>query len=57
MTLGLCAYAISPFLAMRLPLRYLSSLLLFPFYVAWKLMISLAGRPRQWVRTAREPVP
>ena len=29
--------------------------LLFPFYVGWKLVISLAGRPRQWVRTAREP--
>jgi cellulose synthase/poly-beta-1,6-N-acetylglucosamine synthase-like glycosyltransferase len=55
MTLGLCAYAISPFLAMRLPLRYLSSILFFPFYVGWKLIISLAGRPRQWVRTAREP--
>jgi cellulose synthase/poly-beta-1,6-N-acetylglucosamine synthase-like glycosyltransferase len=56
MTVGLCVYAISPFLAMRLPWRYLSTLFLFPFYVVWKLFISLAGRPRQWVRTAREPV-
>jgi cellulose synthase/poly-beta-1,6-N-acetylglucosamine synthase-like glycosyltransferase len=56
MTVGLCVYAISPFLAMRLPLRYLSTLFLFPFYVVWKLFISLAGKPRQWVRTAREPV-
>jgi cellulose synthase/poly-beta-1,6-N-acetylglucosamine synthase-like glycosyltransferase len=55
MTLGLTVYAISPFLAMRLPLRYVSTILLFPFYVGWKLMVSLAGRPRQWVRTAREP--
>ena len=55
MTVGLCAYAISPFLVMRLPLKYVSTLLLFPFYVGWKLIISLAGRPRQWVRTAREP--
>jgi hypothetical protein len=56
MTVGLCVYAISPFLAMRLPWRYLSTLFLFPFYVVWKLFISLAGRPRQWVRTARESV-
>jgi cellulose synthase/poly-beta-1,6-N-acetylglucosamine synthase-like glycosyltransferase len=55
MTIGLTAYAISPFLVMRLPLRYLWSVLLFPFFVCWKLIVSLAGRPRQWVRTAREP--
>jgi cellulose synthase/poly-beta-1,6-N-acetylglucosamine synthase-like glycosyltransferase len=55
MTVGLSAYAISPFLAMRLPLRYISTIFLFPFYAGWKLMISLAGRPREWIRTAREP--
>jgi cellulose synthase/poly-beta-1,6-N-acetylglucosamine synthase-like glycosyltransferase len=55
MTIGLAAYAISPFLVMRLPLRYLLSILLFPFFVGWKLIVSLAGRPQQWVRTAREP--
>ena len=55
MTLALAAYAISPFLVMRLPWRYLSSITLFPFYLGWKLLISLGGRPQQWVRTAREP--
>ena len=55
MTIGLGAYAISPFLVMRLPLRFLSSSLLFPFYLSWKVLVSLGGRPQQWVRTAREP--
>ena len=26
----------------------------FPVYVSWKLLISLGGRPKQWVRTARD---
>jgi hypothetical protein len=55
MTLALVAYAISPFLAMRLPLKYGSSILAFPFYLGWKLLISIGGRPQQWVRTMREP--
>jgi 1,2-diacylglycerol 3-beta-glucosyltransferase len=54
-TLSLATYAISPFLVLRLPLRYLSSTLLFPLYLGWKLVVALRGRPRQWVRTAREP--
>jgi 1,2-diacylglycerol 3-beta-glucosyltransferase len=53
-TVAFVVYAISPFLALRLPLKYLSSVLLFPFYVGWKLMVSLAGRPQKWIRTARE---
>jgi hypothetical protein len=28
--------------------------MLFPFYMGWKLVISLAGRPQGWIRTARE---
>jgi len=55
MTFALATYAISPFLAMRLPWRYLSAITLFPFYLGWKLLISLRGRPEQWIRTAREP--
>jgi cellulose synthase/poly-beta-1,6-N-acetylglucosamine synthase-like glycosyltransferase len=55
LTLSLATYAMSPFLVLRLPLRYLSSTLLFPFYMSWKLMVALGGRPQQWVRTAREP--
>jgi cellulose synthase/poly-beta-1,6-N-acetylglucosamine synthase-like glycosyltransferase len=55
LTLSLATYAISPFLVLRLPLRYLSSTLLFPLYLSWKLLVALGGRPQQWVRTAREP--
>jgi cellulose synthase/poly-beta-1,6-N-acetylglucosamine synthase-like glycosyltransferase len=56
-TIALVVYAISPFLALRLPLKYLSSIVLFPFYMGWKLLISLAGRPQRWIRTARETHP
>jgi hypothetical protein len=55
MTVALALYAISPFLIMRLPWRYLSTIVLFPFYMVWKLLISLQGRPLEWVRTARQP--
>ena len=56
-TVALFVYAISPFLVMRLPLKYLASIALFPFYMGWKLLISLAGRPQKWIRTARETHP
>jgi hypothetical protein len=56
-TMALVVYAISPFLVLRLPLKYLLSIMLFPFYVGWKLIISLAGRPQRWIRTARETQP
>jgi hypothetical protein len=55
--MALVVYAISPFLVLRLPLKYLLSIMLFPFYVGWKLIISLAGRPQRWIRTARETQP
>jgi hypothetical protein len=54
LTLSVCLYAISPFVAMRLPWRYVSGLALFPLYVGWKFVVSLGGRPAEWVRTARE---
>ena len=54
-TMALATYAFSPFLVLHLSLRYLSSTLLFPLYLGWKLMVALGGRPQQWVRTAREP--
>jgi cellulose synthase/poly-beta-1,6-N-acetylglucosamine synthase-like glycosyltransferase len=54
LTLTVCLYAVSPFVAMRLPWRYLSGLALFPLYVLWKFVVSLGGRPAEWVRTARE---
>ncbi len=56
MTASLFTYALSPFVALRLPWRYLMSIAGFPIYVGWKLLISLGGRPTQWVRTEREPV-
>ena len=31
------------------------SLFMLPVYVGWKLVVSLAGPPDQWIRTAREP--
>jgi len=55
MTASLLTYAISPFIALRLPWRYISSIAFFPVYVGWKLLISLSGRPKHWVRTEREP--
>jgi 1,2-diacylglycerol 3-beta-glucosyltransferase len=53
-SVALVVYAFSPFLAMRLPWKYLSSIMLGPFYIGWKLAIMLAGRPQNWIRTARE---
>jgi hypothetical protein len=55
MTTSLDVYAIAPFLVMRLPWRFAGSIAFFPLYVGWKLLISLRGRPQEWVRTAREP--
>jgi cellulose synthase/poly-beta-1,6-N-acetylglucosamine synthase-like glycosyltransferase len=54
LTISLCVHAISPFVALSLPTRYISSLAFFPVYLCWKLLISLGGRPKEWVRTARE---
>jgi cellulose synthase/poly-beta-1,6-N-acetylglucosamine synthase-like glycosyltransferase len=55
MTAALCAYAASPFLALKLPWKYAACLVFFPGYLLWKLLTVVQGRPRQWVRTAREP--
>jgi cellulose synthase/poly-beta-1,6-N-acetylglucosamine synthase-like glycosyltransferase len=54
MTVSLGLYALSPFLAMGLPWKYARTLVFVPFYVGWKALISLGGRPEGWVRTARE---
>ena len=53
-TLALLLYAISPFIALRLPLRYALSIGAFPAYMCWKVWISIGGRPDRWVRTPRE---
>ena len=54
MTASLSLYAISPFVVMRVPWRCASTLILFPIFIAWKFLVSLRGRPKEWVRTARE---
>jgi hypothetical protein len=54
MTVGLGLYAISPFIALRLPWRYARSLALVPAYIGWKALVRLGGRPKSWVRTPRE---
>lgn len=55
MTLAVSLYAVAPFLAMRLPLRYAGSLVRLPVYLAWKALISIGGRPAAWIRTERVP--
>ena len=55
MAAALLAYAFSPILIMRLPARYLLSLLALPYYIAWKLLVAFRKRPSGWVRTPREP--
>lgn len=54
MTLAVGLYALSPFIALRLPLRYARTLAMVPVYVGWKALVRLGGRPKAWVRTARE---
>jgi cellulose synthase/poly-beta-1,6-N-acetylglucosamine synthase-like glycosyltransferase len=54
LTVSLGAYAISPFLAMRLPWKYASTLARFPAYMIWKLLVSFRGKPKGWIRTERE---
>jgi cellulose synthase/poly-beta-1,6-N-acetylglucosamine synthase-like glycosyltransferase len=53
-TLGLAVHLVSPFLSGLLPWRFSLSLVHFPRFALWKLMISLKGRPHDWVRTPRE---
>jgi cellulose synthase/poly-beta-1,6-N-acetylglucosamine synthase-like glycosyltransferase len=55
MAAALCVYAVSPFFALKLPWRYAGCLVFFPAYIVWKVFVLVQGRPRQWVRTAREP--
>jgi hypothetical protein len=55
MLTALLAYALSPIQALRLPVRYLLSLLALPYFIVWKLSIATIRRPSAWVRTPREP--
>jgi cellulose synthase/poly-beta-1,6-N-acetylglucosamine synthase-like glycosyltransferase len=54
MTLALALYAFSPFLALKMPWSTLKTLAFAPVYLVWKLLVSLGGRPTEWIRTARE---
>lgn len=47
-------YALSPFLTLGLPLRYLTSLSALPYYAAWKTYATFRSRTTSWVRTRRE---
>jgi cellulose synthase/poly-beta-1,6-N-acetylglucosamine synthase-like glycosyltransferase len=53
-TLGLAVHLVSPFLSGLLPWRFGLSLVHFPRFALWKLMIALKGRPHEWARTPRE---
>ncbi|WP_406696197.1 glycosyltransferase family 2 protein [Singulisphaera sp. Ch08] len=55
MAATLMAYTLSPLLVMRLPVRYLASLLALPYFMGWKTTVALGRRPSMWVRTWREP--
>jgi hypothetical protein len=54
MAVSIGVYALSPFLAMRLPWRYVKTLAFFPLYVGWKMLVSFGGRPTEWIRTTRD---
>jgi cellulose synthase/poly-beta-1,6-N-acetylglucosamine synthase-like glycosyltransferase len=56
-TLSLLLYAISPCLVFHLPWKTLLSLAYVPVFAAWKWGAILRGRPRHWIRTARESRP
>jgi cellulose synthase/poly-beta-1,6-N-acetylglucosamine synthase-like glycosyltransferase len=55
MAMVLVGYVLSPFLAIALPVRYLTSLAALPYYAAWKLLVTFGRNPTAWVRTPREP--
>jgi hypothetical protein len=57
MALVLACYALSPLLTLDLPVRYLTSLVVLPYYAVWKLRTTAGRNPTAWVRTPREPVP
>lgn len=54
MAFSACLYALTPFVVMRLPWRYMGTLAFFPIFAVWKSLVALGGRPKSWVRTPRE---
>jgi cellulose synthase/poly-beta-1,6-N-acetylglucosamine synthase-like glycosyltransferase len=55
MTAAFGVYAISPFIALKVPWKSAGWLIFFPVFLGWKLLAVSKGRPREWVRTNREP--
>ncbi len=51
------SYALSPIFTIKLPIRYLFSLIYLPYFIVWKLFIGLSKKTEQWVRTPREAAP
>ncbi|MFO0953616.1 MAG: glycosyltransferase family 2 protein [Isosphaeraceae bacterium] len=54
MFLTLAVYAVSPFLTLGLPARYMFTLAAIPYYAAWKVAATFGSRTTDWVRTRRE---
>jgi cellulose synthase/poly-beta-1,6-N-acetylglucosamine synthase-like glycosyltransferase len=54
MTITFIVYAISPFLLIGLPFRYLASFPMIPYYAVWKLAATFGSKTTSWVRTERE---
>jgi cellulose synthase/poly-beta-1,6-N-acetylglucosamine synthase-like glycosyltransferase len=53
----LASYALCPLWTLDLPVRYIASLLVLPYYAVWKLHATVGRSPSAWVRTSREPMP
>lgn len=47
-------YLLCPFVLLRLPISYLKCFAVVPYYVFWKLAMSLGAKPATWVRTERD---
>jgi cellulose synthase/poly-beta-1,6-N-acetylglucosamine synthase-like glycosyltransferase len=56
-TSALAIYALSPFFTSLLPWRFIFSLVYFPYYICWKLVILAQGGPDRWIPTERESHP
>jgi cellulose synthase/poly-beta-1,6-N-acetylglucosamine synthase-like glycosyltransferase len=54
MVMTFLLYALSPYALLGLPLRYLASLPLIPYFAGWKLFATFRSRTTAWVRTERE---
>ena len=51
---SIAVYLVSPFIVMKLPLRYLKSIFFAPYYAFWRAMAIYGKGPTSWIRTTRE---